>query len=125
FYGRIKQGLYPIPAPVGYLDRGKGQCKEADPIRGPLVRKAFELYSTRSYSLESLVAKMYKLGLRNKKGGKITDNGFSVMLKNPFYIGLIRIRKTGETFQGRHQPLVSKYLFDRVQDVISGKLNAR
>jgi site-specific DNA recombinase len=40
FYGRIKQGLYPLPAPLGYLDRGKGKPKELDPARAPLVRMA-------------------------------------------------------------------------------------
>src|SRR5437879_6401482 len=43
FYGRIKQGLYPLPAPVGYLDMGKGKPKEVDLAKAPLVRKAFEL----------------------------------------------------------------------------------
>src|SRR5437870_12255448 len=46
FYGRLKQGFYPLPAPVGYLDCGKGKRKEINPIQGPLVRKVFELYAT-------------------------------------------------------------------------------
>src|SRR3569832_103028 len=32
FYGRLKQGLYPLAAPVGYLDRGRGKPKEPDPM---------------------------------------------------------------------------------------------
>ena len=36
FYGRIKQGLYPLPAPIGYIDTGKGKPKELDPVRAPL-----------------------------------------------------------------------------------------
>src|SRR2546422_7893922 len=51
FYGRIKQGIYPLPAPVGYLDSGKGKPKEADPIKGPLVRRTFELYATGRFNL--------------------------------------------------------------------------
>src|SRR4029077_2705893 len=46
FYGRLKQGLYPLAAPIGYLDRGKGKPKEPDPAKAPLVRRAFELYAT-------------------------------------------------------------------------------
>src|SRR5271155_6201404 len=41
FYGRLKQGLYPLPAPLGYLDRGKGKVKEVDPIMAPVVARAF------------------------------------------------------------------------------------
>jgi DNA invertase Pin-like site-specific DNA recombinase len=125
FYGRIKQGLYPLPAPLGYLDRGNGKPKEPDPTTAPLVRKAFELYGTGRYSLDSLVEEMYHLGLRNRRGGRVTRNGFSVLLNNPFYIGLIRVRRTGETFSGSHQPLIPKSLFDRVQHILTGKAKSQ
>jgi len=125
FYGRIKQGLYPLPAPLGYLDRGKGQPKEPDPVKAPLVRKAFELYASGRYNLDGLVEETYRLGLRNRKGGKVTRNGLSVILNNPFYIGLVRLKRTGETFPGSHAPLISKSVFDRVQRILSGKTNTR
>ena len=35
----------------------------------------------------------------------ISLNGLTTMLNNPFYMGLIHIRKTGEFFQGAHAPL--------------------
>ncbi len=41
FFGRLKQGLYPLPAPIGYLNRGRGVPKEPDPRVSPLVREAF------------------------------------------------------------------------------------
>src|SRR6266705_3056357 len=63
FYGRIKQGLYPLPAPLGYVDCGKGNRKELDPVRAPLIRKAFELYATGKYNLDTLVEEMYRVGL--------------------------------------------------------------
>ena len=125
FYGRLKQGFYPLPAPLGYLDKGKGIPKEPDPVGAPLVRKAFELYGSGKYNLDSLVEDLFHLGLRNRRGGKVTRSGLSKMLNNPFYIGLIRIRRTGETFPGVHKPLVSKSLFDRVRQVLFGKANTR
>jgi site-specific DNA recombinase len=125
FYGRIKQGLYPLPAPLGYLDMGKGKIKEPDPARAPLVTKAFELYGSGRYNLDNLLEELYRLGLRNRNGGKVTRTGLSVLLNNPFYIGLIRLRRTGETFLGSHQPLISKSLFDRVQKILDGRLNTR
>src|SRR5262249_46081806 len=65
FYGRLKQGRCPMPAPLGYLDRGKG-LKTIDPVKGPLVRKAFELYSTGRYSLINLATEMRRLGLSSR-----------------------------------------------------------
>lgn len=123
FYGRIKQGLYPLPAPLGYLDKGKGKPKELDPAKAPLVKKAFELYGSGRFSLDSLVEEMFRLGLRNRRGSRVTKNGLSVILNNPFYLGLIRLRRTGETFPGSHEPLISKSLFDRVQRILAGKTN--
>src|SRR5579859_6826438 len=68
-YGRLKQGFYPLGAPVGYLDMGKGgKLKELDPMQAPLVRKAFELYATGRFGLHRLRHEMHALGLRNRSG---------------------------------------------------------
>lgn len=125
FYGRLKQGIYPLPAPLGYLDNGAGQPKTLCPIIGPLVRQAFELYATGNYSLDNLVDELYRRGLRNKAGKPVTRNGLSVILNNPFYLGLIRLRRTDESFAGAHQPLVNKALFERVQSILTGRAPKR
>jgi site-specific DNA recombinase len=39
FYGRINQGLFPMPAPLGYLNVGKGQLKVIDETKAPLIKK--------------------------------------------------------------------------------------
>lgn len=124
-YGRLRQGLYPFPARVGYLNAGKGEAKRIDPVQAPLVRRAFELYASGDIGLNALVEKMYDLGLRNKGGGKISRNGLVCILKNPFYLGLIKIEKTSEMFAGVHPPLVSKTLFEAVQGVFAGKRVAK
>src|SRR5437870_1151902 len=83
FYGRIKQGLYPLPAPLGYLDMGQGKSKEPDPAKAPLVKKTFEFYGTGRYDLDDLGEEVHRLGLRNRNGGKVTRTGLSVLLNNP------------------------------------------
>src|SRR4051812_48236500 len=98
FYGRLKQGLYPLPAPLGYLDRGKGKRKDVDHLTAPFVRKCFDLYSSRKYSLQSLLAEITELGLRNRQGKRLSLTGLSTVLNNPFYMGVMRVRKTGELF---------------------------
>ncbi len=121
FYGRLKQGFYPLRAPIGYLDQGSARPKAPDPIRAPFVRQAFELYSAGATSLPILVTEMFRRGLRNRGGGAVTINGMATMLKNPFYIGLMRIYRTGETFRGTHEPLVTPSVFEKVQEVLAGK----
>jgi site-specific DNA recombinase len=125
FYGRLRQGLYPLPAPLGYVDHGRGKPKTPDPEKAPLIIQAFELYATATYNLETLREELYQRGLRNTRGGKVSLNGVSRILNNPFYAGLIYIKSTNETFPGIHDPLISTVLFERVQGILKGKINTR
>ena len=125
FYGRLKQGFYPLPAPPGYLNNGKAKPKTIDPIRGPLVAQAFQLYATGAYSLDTLRREMARRGLSQPDGRPLSFNGVSKLLRNPFYIGLMRLATTGEMFEGNHEPLVAKATFERVQGVLSGRLYPR
>lgn len=126
YYGRLKQGLYPLPAPVGYLDRGKGKPKEIDPVRGPLVRHAFERYATGRVGLKDLRIELAAKGLVSTRSGKtLSLCGISTMLNNPFYTGIVHIKRTNETYKGQHEPLIPKSLFDRVQAILRGKVVLR
>src|SRR5437870_5574892 len=120
-YGRLKQGFYPFRAPIGYLDQGTAKLKIHDPVRAPLLREAFKLYSGGRSSLPLLAQEMFRRGLRNHNGGPVTINGLATILKNPFYIGLMRIYKTGQTFRGNHEPLIETGIFEKVQAVLAGK----
>lgn len=119
--GRLKQGLYPFKAPIGYLDNGGGKPKTIDPVRGPFVRQAFELYASGRYSLRSLLGELGRLGLRNDRGKPIAKCCLEKLLANPFYCGLIRIKRTGVTYEGAHEPLISPTLFEDVQRAKDGK----
>jgi site-specific DNA recombinase len=125
FYGRLKQGLLPMPAPLGYLNVGKGELKIIDPTKAPLVRKAFELYATAEFSLDQLVKEMHRRGLRSRKGRKVGRNSMSLLLNRPYYVGEIEIKKTGERFLGGHEPIVAPALFERVQEILVGKYPKR
>ncbi len=115
--GRLKQGLYPFKAPLGYLDQGRGKPKIICPKTGPLVKMAFELYASRQYSYIALLEELHKRGLRNARGGRLTLNGLTKMLTNQFYIGVIRIKTTGKTYIGVHEPLITVQVWRRVQDI--------
>lgn len=121
FYGRLKQGFYPLCAPIGYLDQGAARPKVPDPLRAPLVREAFKLYSTGKFALPELVNEMLRRGLRNRQDGRVSLNGLARMLKNPFYTGIIRLRKSGESFRGKHEPLIDARTFEKVQEVLAGR----
>ena len=119
--GRLKQGLYPFRAPIGYLDNGRGKPKTLDPERAPLVKRAFELYATSSHSLRSLLAELNRQGLTGRNGRALTMNGLMTLLNNPFYTGVIHIKRTGRSYNGIHERLITPELFERVQEIKSGK----
>jgi site-specific DNA recombinase len=121
--GRLKQGLYPWAAPIGYLDTGGGKAKAIDPVRGPLVRRAFELYATGNYSIRTLRAVVTEWGLRTPGGKPMSRNAVNAMLRRPFYYGLIEVGT--DSYAGVHPPLISKELFDKVGAVLDGRISVR
>lgn len=122
FYGRLKQGIYPLGAPIGYLFRGKGgNASKPDWTRAHVVRYAFERYASGEIALLPLLKDVTAKGLRNRRGKPLSLTGLVTILRNPFYAGLIRLRKTGETFTGKHEPIIRMQTFRRVQDVLNGK----
>ncbi len=123
--GRLKQGLYPHMAPLGYLNQGGGKPKTPDPARAPLIVEAFTLYGTGNYSIRSLCVEMDKRGLRSRAGRALSRTSMDQTLSNPFYCGIIRVRRTGERFKGVHQPLLTASLFQRVQELKTGKYNTK
>ncbi len=119
--GRLKQGLYPWNAPPGYLNCGGGKPKVPCPKTAPLIKVLFELYASRQYSYIPLLKEMHQRGLRNTRGGQLTLCGLGNILKNPFYIGLIFIKSSGQTYRGIHQPIIPVQMWKRVQDIRTGR----
>jgi site-specific DNA recombinase len=111
------QGGVPYLAPIGYLNN-HGQV-DVDGERAPLVVKAFELYASGEHSLSTLREEIYHLGLRTKKGAKLTKHGLEKTLKNPFYYGYFKW--SGELWHGNHTPIISKDLYDKVVRLLAMK----
>ncbi len=55
--------------------------------------------------------------------GKIAGmkRSLTTILRNRFYIGLMPIQKTGQTFEGSHEPLATTHMFETAQAVLAGK----
>ncbi|MDA2928028.1 recombinase family protein [Acidobacteria bacterium AH-259-G07] len=128
--GRIKQGKFPLPGPLGYLDKKEAEklgfqpelcVKTIDPVRGPLIKKAFRLYATGEYSVKAVNKILHDIGLRNKGGNPFHWKLLYGVLRNPFYYGHMQYK--GLLYPGIHKPLIKKSLFDTVQVVVEGKAN--
>ncbi|MGH3548507.1 MAG: recombinase family protein [Pseudonocardiaceae bacterium] len=124
---KVKVGGTPGRAPIGYLnDRRRIDGREVriivvDPERAGLIQWAFEAYATGEYTIRSLTQALVEKGLRAMPNGKkvpgpIQPSHVHHLLKNRYYLGQVTFR--GVEYDGKHQPLVSKTLFDRVQAVL-------
>ncbi len=121
--GRFRQGLYPLQAPLGYVNNGRGRVKTLDSSAAPLVADAFRSYATGLHTIRDIRVLSHIKGLRNGNGRPVSINGWSRILKNPFYAGILRLRSSGEEFQGKHQPLVSLECFESVQQALRARAN--
>lgn len=118
---KILKGEYPSNSPLGYKNIQGGIIP--DPQKAIFIKKAFDLYSTGDYSVKSLTKELVKTGFTTKKGHKVCKTVVHRILSNSEYLGLI-VRK-GVTYSGNHEPLVSKSLFNSVQQRLSNKHNTR
>lgn len=112
--GRLKHGLYPFCAPIGYLNP-KSASKPVDPIKGPLVQQAFDLYCSGDYSITSLTIEMQRRGLTGFAGQPVTRRNIETMLRNPFYMGKILLK--GVLYDGAHESLIATREFRHVQEI--------
>ncbi|MEW6610621.1 MAG: recombinase family protein [Patescibacteria group bacterium] len=114
---KLRRGEYPGLAPVGYLNELRHHTIIKDPERWEGIRRLFEAYATGNYTLEDLQKLSLSLGLVSRRTGKaIVLSKLQEMLKNPFYYGVFRHK--GEMYQGVHEPIISKQLFETVQRVM-------
>jgi DNA invertase Pin-like site-specific DNA recombinase len=113
---KVADGIWINKAPIGYLNEPKLRTIVVDPAKAPLVKMAFDLYATGEYSFDRLRAMLTTKGLRGVYGREMSVSRFQDLLCNPFYYGVMRVK--GEMHAGIHEPLVTKDLFDKVQQAM-------
>ncbi|MBU2036909.1 recombinase family protein [Patescibacteria group bacterium] len=114
---KIRNGVWPGWAPVGYTNNPKTRGIDIDSEKAPKVKKLFEMYATGAYTLHSLANWCKENGLRGNLNKSLVMANIQKNLQNVFYLGLMKWK--GEIFEGQHEPLISKKLFDICQEVMS------
>ena len=120
---RCEMGLYPCIAPTGYMNskHTDKRCHiDIDPERAPIVKKMFE-----KIAYENLTGRQLYFWLRDeanyktRTGKHIHLGNLYMILRNHFYYGTFQYPKnSGQWYKGAHEPLISKALFDQVQEKI-------
>ena len=118
---KLRRGEWPGWAPVGYFNDLKTHTVVLDPDKYKLIKKLFELYATGKYSAKQLIEKAKQMSLKGKTGKDLSKSEVEHILKNPFYYGVFRYK--GEIYEASHPPIITKHLFDRVQQVFEERSN--
>ncbi len=116
---KLRNGIWPAWAPLGYVNDKNARCIAVDKEKAKYIKRAFEMYSTGEYPLAQIRKIINSLGLVGKKGKMLSVSNYQYMLKNKIYYGMIEYN--GELYDGKHEPIITKKLFDSVQEVMMNK----
>ena len=113
---KVRRGEYPGLAPVGYLNDVRAKTIIVNRKRSKIIRSAFELYSQGNSTLGDISNFLAQRGIKTRGDKPFKRDKISFILSNPFYYGYFRY--AGELHEGKHEPIITKKLFDKVQEVL-------
>lgn len=108
--------------PTGYLNEKRSDRKGhvlIDPDRAPVIKQMFEKVAYEKWSGRKIYHWLkFDLNFKTSTGNKnLTLSNVFIILSNPFYYGEFEYPKKSELwYKGIHEPIISKELFDQVQD---------
>lgn len=130
---KVKGGGTIGRAPLGYLnvrrvdEKGREErTVELDPDRAPLIKLAFDEFSTGNWTISELADHLASCGLTTRSTPKISSEpinkkSLNKILVNPYYKGVVRYN--GVEYDGIHESLVTEEKWEKVQTVLASHIN--
>ena len=113
---KVRRGEYPSIAPIGYINDVRTKSIVVDRKKAKVIKAVFEFYATGNARLEDVSNFLAQRGIMSRGGKRIHKTRATFILSNPFYMGLFRYSK--ELHEGKHEPIIAKKIFDKVQKVL-------
>ncbi len=119
---RCEMGLWPAPAPTGYLNEKRIDRKGyvmVDPERGPIVKQMFEKVAYEHWSGRKIYHWLkFDMNFRSATGNKpLTLSNIYRLLQLPFYYGVFEYPVgSGKWYTGKHKPIITKDLFEKTRE---------
>ena len=120
---KLAKGGLPGVAPFGYLNDKADKTIVINKKTEPYVKRMFELYANQNKSYGEISDILFSEGLRTKTGRKVFKSMVQKVITSKFYMGIIE--REGKLYQGIHESIVSKELFEKAQKVTSDKSRPR
>ena len=126
---KLEMGLWPSCPPTGYLINTNREMKGymiIDTERVQVIREMFEKIAYAGYSGRRLYGWLIEVNFKARSGKPLSLSNVHTILRNKFYYGQMEYPKTsGNIYPGKHEPIISKELFDEVQDKLNGNTHIR
>ena len=126
-YERAEQGFYPGNNKRGYKTTGEVGRKMwvVDDLstESLYIKKAFELYDSGGHTLRTVSRTLGSEGWKSKDGRIISVATLHNILSDCFYCGEFNFGSKHSS-NAKHEPLITKDLFYRVQDRLKRKIKA-
>jgi site-specific DNA recombinase len=118
---RCEMGLWPGVAPVGYLNQKHidKKCQVIiDPERAHVIRKMFEKMANDKWSGRKIYHWLrFELNFHTRGNKPLALSNIYRTLQNPFYYGTFEYpRGSGNWYEAKHEPIIDKALFEKVQE---------
>lgn len=115
---KCEMGWRPGTAPLGYINRSFGGVTDIipDPDRADIITEMFHK-AAQGWSGRKLKAWLDEQNITTRTGRAVPVSSVLAMLVNPFYYGRFQYPEGAGNpwYTGAHKPLVSKELWDEVQ----------
>ncbi len=122
---KIRQGIWPLPTPIGYMPFKKLGAKEKklipdipNPDEFDIIKKGFEFYLTGNYSMAEVARKLTVLFSGKRR---IYPQLMKYILSNKYYCGILTDPWDKSEHQGQHMPMITKDDFIKVQRIMQAK----
>ncbi len=113
---KCQMGIRPGVAPLGYLNIiNNNRISEVipDPEREWVVKAIYKRVAEKGHSGRTIQKWLKEIGFRTKNDKLLALSKIYSTLKNPFYYG--EFQYGDDWYKGIHEPLVTKQLWDKVQ----------
>lgn len=118
---RCEMGLWPAPAPTGYLNEKRVDRKGyvmVDPERAPVIRKMFEKVAYENWSGRKIYNWLkFDLNFRSVTSNKpLTLSNIYKLLQTPFFYGQFEYPLgSGNWYTGKHEPIITRELYEKAR----------
>ena len=113
---KLRNGVWPGKATYGYVNNPKTRGIDTDPVASAGILKAYELFVSGNYSFTDISNFLFKYNLKRKNGKTLHHSEIHKILSDKFYLGIMYYN--GEYYEGTHEKIIPKELFDKVQEQV-------